>query len=117
QHGPDSLIALLCKIFRASLALGYILVAWRTAKVVFIPKAGRYVHIKAKDYRAICLTSFLLKILEKIINRYIHDEILMENPLHKNQHAYLLNKGTETALHQLVTQIERSLENGEITLG
>jgi len=39
------------------------------------------------------------------------------HPLQKNQHAYQSGKSTETALHSLVTRIERTLERQEYALG
>jgi len=39
------------------------------------------------------------------------------HPLQKNQHAYQAGKSTETALHSLVTRIERTVERQEYALG
>ena len=38
-------------------------------------------------------------------------------PLHPNQHAYQARKSVETALHQLVVQVEKALDQQEIALG
>jgi hypothetical protein len=38
-------------------------------------------------------------------------------PLHRNQFAYQPGKSTETALHQLVTRIEKTLDAKGIALG
>jgi len=71
---------------------------------VFIPKLGRTHCTSAKDFRPISLTSFLLKTLEKLVDAYLRDVILVRQPLHASQHAYT-GLSTETALHTLVTQI------------
>ena len=70
-----------------------------------------------KAYRPISLTSFLLKTMEKLCERYIRDIVLKDNPLHPNQHAYTLGRSTDTALHAVASRIERSLDNKESTLG
>jgi hypothetical protein len=75
--------------------------AWRQVKV-FIPKPGRNTYCGPKDYRPISLTSFLLKTMERLVDRYLRDETLVSSLLHPNQHAYQARKSTETALHQLV---------------
>ncbi|MCP3662523.1 MAG: RNA-directed DNA polymerase [Gammaproteobacteria bacterium] len=116
QHGSDILSSLLCTVFRACLALGYVPRSWRKALVVFIPKAGRPSYMVAKAFRSISLTSFLLKAMERLIDRYIRDELLVGRPLHANQHAYVAGRSTETALHSLVTQIEMALSDRHYAL-
>jgi hypothetical protein len=68
--------------------------AWRQVKVVFIPKPGRNTYSGPKDYRPISLTSFLLKTMERLVDRYLRDEALVQSPLHPNQHAYQAGKST-----------------------
>ena len=70
-----------------------------------------------KSFRPISLTSFLLKTMERLIDRFIRDGTLVRYPLNKNQHAYLAGKSTDTALHNLVGRIERALNNKEYALG
>jgi hypothetical protein len=102
QEGQEVLIPHLITIFRACLATGYVPVSWRQVKVVFIPKPGKNSHSGPKDFRPISLTSFLLKTMERLVDRYLRDEVLVLRPLHPNQHAYQAGKSVETALHQLV---------------
>ena len=63
QEGIEQLIDILTNIFRSSLALDH-LPAWKIARAMFIPKAGRPSHVGVKDYRLISLTSFVLKTME-----------------------------------------------------
>jgi hypothetical protein len=51
--------------------------------VVFIPKPGKSLT-QAKSLRPISLMSFILKILEKLIDRCIRGGVLAEKPLHQN---------------------------------
>ena len=117
QKGLDFLVSHLCRIYRACVAMGYVPEAWRTSNVVFIPKPGRVTYTEAKAYRPISLSSFLLKALEKLIDRHIREGALMEKPLHKHQHAYQPGKSCDTALHNLVARVETSLHHKEIALG
>jgi len=66
-------------------------------KEVFIPKPGRNSYCGPKDFRPISLTSFLLKTLERLVDRFLRDEVLVSKPLHPNQHAYQAGKSVETA--------------------
>lgn len=76
QNGMETLLPHLIKIFRASIAWGYIPEAWQKVKVVYLPKIGKTTDHSPKSYRPISLTSFLLKTMEKIIDRHIRDNTL-----------------------------------------
>ena len=51
------------------------------------------------------------------MERFLRDEILALQPLHPNQHAYQAGKSVETAIHQLIVQVEKALDQQEIALG
>jgi hypothetical protein len=55
--------------------------------------------------------------MEKLVDMRIRDGALKEYPLHRNQHAYLTGKSTETELHNVVTCIENAIEHKDIALG
>jgi hypothetical protein len=84
--------------------------------MMFIPKPGKLDYTEAKAYRPISLSSFLLKIMEKLVERHIRNDSLREYPLHRNQHAYQTGKSTETALHNVVTRVENAIEHRDIAL-
>jgi len=117
QEEWEILLPHLVRIFRACLATGYVPVSWHQVKVVFIPKPGRSYYYGPRDFRPISLTSFLLKTMERLVDRFLRDEILVLRPLHPNQHAYQAGKSVETALHQLVVRTEKVLDQQEIALG
>jgi hypothetical protein len=48
------------------------------------------------------------------VNRCIRDEILR---LHPKQFAYQPGKVTETALHNVITNVKKPVENREVKLG
>ena len=117
QDGRGVHIPYLVRIFRACLATGYVPATWHQVKVVFIPKPGRSSYCGPKDFRPISLTSFLLKTMERQVDRFLRDEILAFQPLHPNQHAYQAGKSVETALHHLMAWAEKALNQQEIALG
>jgi predicted transcriptional regulator len=61
--------------------------------------------------------SFILKTLEKLLDRHIKDGVLVKRPLHQNQFAYRAGMPTETSLFHIVQKLEMSLKNKEIALG
>jgi hypothetical protein len=117
QRGLSVLLPKLQELFRASFTLGYLPSEWRRSRVVFIPKAGRRPAEEARSYRPICLTSFLLKTMEKIVDCHMRGTTLREKPLHPRQCAYQPGKSTIDALHGLTTSIEAALREKEIGLG
>lgn len=70
-------------------------------KVVFIPKTGKDNYYEAKSFRPISLTSFLLKILEKLVDRYLKDSVLAADPLLPRQHVYQPGRSTYSAMYEL----------------
>jgi len=78
---------------------GYVPVSWRQFKVVFVPKTGRNSYCGPRDFRSTTLTFFLLKTIDRLVDRFLRDEILVFRPLHPNKHAYQAGKSVETAFH------------------
>lgn len=117
QKSIDILKPNITNILTSCIAHGYVPKAWRISKVIFIPKPGKETYDSAKSYRPISLTSFLLKTLEKILDRDLRDTTLSTAPIHTNQHAYQTGKSTESALHQLVSKVETAIDNKEYALG
>jgi hypothetical protein len=84
---------------------------------VLIAKPSRNSYSRHRDFKPIGLTLFLLKTMEMLVDRYVRDEALAQVPLHPNQHAYQARKLVEMALHQLVVQVEKALDQQETVLG
>jgi hypothetical protein len=116
QQGFELLAGKLLLLLRAILALGYIPMSWRHTRVVFIPKPGKSLT-QAKSLHPISLMSFILKILEKRIDRHIRGGVLAVKLLQQNQYACRAGISTETALCHVVKSLEKCLEYKEIALG
>ncbi len=117
QYGTDVLLDAITKLYQASVAMAHIPVPWREVRVVFIPKPGRGSYTLPKSFRPISLSSFLLKGLERLVERWWREGVLVERPLHNHQHAYQTGRSVETALHCLVGRIEKAIEAKEFALG
>ena len=111
QKAGNVIIPVLKILFKASLRLKYIPKTWRDTSVCFIPKPGKTSYDRAKSFRPISLMSFVLKTLEKIMDHKIKTGPLLKNPIEKTQYAYATGRSTDTALHNLVEEIERGLQN------
>jgi ribonuclease HI len=116
QKGKEFLVPILVKLYGACLDKGTLPVGWRESRAIFIPKPGKASYMEPKAFRPICLTSFVLKTLERVIGWHLREVGLGETAMHNNQHAYRSGRSTETALHQLVGKVERSLDEGRFAL-
>jgi hypothetical protein len=55
--------------------------------------------------------------MDRLVDRFLSDEILASMPLHPNKHVHQAGKSVETALHHLVVQVEKVLDQQETALG
>lgn len=113
QKGWPLISGLVLDIYKASLLLNYIPDMWQRVRVIFIPKPGKEDYTSPKSFRPISLTSVLLKGLERLIDRHIKEEMNVTFQMQNSQHAFQQGKSTETALHELVSQIEDTLDKKE----
>ena len=111
QHAcKDGAFALfLASLLRDCFTHGYIPHGWRQARVAFIPKPGRGDYTEVRAFRPISLTSFLLKLMERLILWRLQECELRDSPISKNQFAFLPGKTTEHALHLVTSQVEEAL--------
>ena len=84
--------------------------------MVFMPEPGKPLT-QAKSLRPISLMSFVLKTLEKLLDRHIRGGVLVGKPLHQNQFAYRAGMSTDTVLYRVVLRLEKCLKHKEIALG
>ncbi|OXA46641.1 Retrovirus-related Pol polyprotein from type-1 retrotransposable element R1 [Folsomia candida] len=113
QHGLAELIPYLVPLMRGCLTFGYIPLKWRESRVVFLPKPGKESYERASAWRPICLTSFLLKTLEKLVDGWVRTPDLVDRLQRHSQYAYMKGVSTEAALHQIVSLVEGALDSGE----
>jgi len=117
QRAGPALAGCLVRIFRASLSLSYVPYVWSGARAVFIPKPGKPSYLKAKSFRPITLTSFFLKVLERLIYWHLNECIGGLNPkMHSNQFAFKQGYSTDAALHSVVQKLEKAVFNKQLAL-
>lgn len=102
----DSVSGGLTDIIRFCLYSGVTPDIWLETKVVFLPKPGKNDYSTPKSFRPICLMSFLLKLIEKLVARLLQDKI---DKLNKQQYAYRKNMSTVQALNDFSNAISRRL--------
>jgi hypothetical protein len=84
---------------------------------MFIPKPRKDDCTEAKAYRPVSLSSFLLKMMEELVDRHVRDSAMGKFQLHRNQHVCSTGKFTEIILHNVITCTENATEQKNIALG
>lgn len=82
---------------------------WKTTRLVLIEKPGRTLDGE-KAYRPICIMDTLGKILEKILNVRLQDELDKLEAIHSNQFGFRRGRSTIDALRsieEVVTDIQK----------
>ena len=111
QEEQRLLVPSLVMIYHACLANGYIPAIWCQVEVVFIPKPDGNSFGRLKDFRLISLTSFLLKTMDRLVDKFLRDEILAFMLLHPNPHAYQAGQSVDTAFISSWCRLRRCLTN------
>ena len=117
KHFGSVATSRLTTIYKASFLLGYTPDSWRNAKVIFIPKPGKDDYTSPRSYRPITLSSVMLKIMERVVQRDLEESSFRTTPLHTSQHAFRVGRSTDTALSQLVDTVEEAFSKKKYALG
>ena len=115
-HLPQRYIEYLEYIYKSCIHLHYTPCLWKKTRVIFIPKPGKESYRKAKSFRPISLSNYLLKGLERLA-AWKMDKALKEFPIHKKQHGFQKKKSTESALSNTVNYIESFVMKQQYALG
>lgn len=86
----------------------YISVSWRMAGVAFLSEIVKTGHLYTENYRQISLSSFLPKLLARLLDVHIKPSVV-DGLLLKAQQSYTNGKSVGTLLHNVVYKL--SLEN------
>ncbi len=113
---PDNYLENLKILFVCSLQAGYVPYRWRQSKVIFIPKPGKEDYSKAKVFRPITLSSFIFKMMERVVLNYLEVEQAIYSKLNTNQHAFRKGSSCDSALSSMVNEIERPILNNQYAL-
>ena len=117
QQGWEDLKSWIILLYKTRIKLGYIPECWRKAKGLSLPKPGKNSYAKAKSFRMITLTSYQLKVLERLVLWYLSCEEEVDAKLHHYQFGFRKGRSTEAALHQLIHRIEETFIKGDLSMG
>eukprot|EP00116_Pleurobrachia_bachei_P004116 sb/3464378/ len=90
---------------------------WLKSKGIIIPKPGKSSYSNPKSYRVICLSSNILKLMERGLLIFLHNDLNINMKLIDNQHGFRKGKSTISAIHDLTSRIENALADKQYALG
>ena len=94
--GSNSVISVLCRIFRLSLSQGKLPMSWKRGNITPVFKSGDKALVT--NYRPIALTSVVCKVLERIITNVIQTHVNDYCLLDPNQHGFVKGRSCVTQL-------------------
>ena len=89
---------------------------WNTASVIFLRKNGKKSYRLPGSYRPICITSYIGKLLEKIIADRFNAFLIKEKYLDPTQEGFTLNRNTIRYLNRLQLEIKCDLNNNKTVI-
>ena len=111
----DRAIKLIQRLFNLSMNQGQWV--WNQAQVIFLKKDGKDTYSIPGSYRPICITSYVGKVLEKIIAARIF-KFLTTNGYHDpNQEGFTMYKNTVRYLNRLYLEIKIDLQDNKTVVG
>ena len=116
QHLPSNTLKFVLTIYKASTALHFTPTRWKDTKVIFIPKNDKPHYKIPKIFRPISLANYLLKAQERLLGWHMKKQ-LESHPIHKNQHGFCSDKGTESAISAVTSHIENHLLKNQHCVG
>ena len=114
--GPNFLNRL-TNFYKASVILGYVPTSLCDSKVIFIPKTGKDEYSIPKSFRPISLTCTIFKVLERVLLNELELNTFTAHPICERQHAFRKGSSCDSALSDMVDNIEKSILRGEYAVG
>ena len=107
-HLGDNALHLLEKLFNLCLEKGKWV--WNTASGIFLRKAGKKTYSIPGAYRPICITSYIGKLLEKILAARLSAFLEKKKHLDPTQEGFTANRNAIRYLNRLHLEIKADLE-------
>lgn len=106
KHLPLPAIKVLHRIFNLCLQQG--VWPWDTSNVVFMKKQGKANYMKAGAYRPITISSYIGKLLERILERRIRHMTDLDDLIDDEQEGFRESRNTTRYLYKLLACLKES---------
>jgi len=103
---PETAIMILLTLFNLALDTG--VWCWNTSNVSFIRKAGKDNYMKPGSYRPITISSYIGKLLEKIIERRLKTFCEVNGIIDDEQEGFRTKRNTTRYLYKMISRLDES---------
>ena len=104
KHLKDKAIHLICLLANLCLKEGKWI--WDKAEVIFLKKNGKSTYSKPGSYRPISISSYIGKLIEKILTSRIYKFLISLNLYDPNQEGFMPQRNTIRYLNRLINGIK-----------
>jgi len=94
-----------CKVYNRCLSEGNFPEAWKSAKLVFLPKGNKPLE-QPSSYRPICLLNTVGKLFERIVKCRLETHLETQGGLNEKQFGFRRGRSTVDAIHRVMETIE-----------
>ncbi|CAH2107573.1 unnamed protein product [Euphydryas editha] len=109
---PIGCLAALTRLFNGILQTGHFPEAWKTGKIIVLPKPGKDRRLPG-SYRPITLLSHIAKLFERLLLRRMAPHL----PLREEQFGFRSSHSTTLQLARVVNHLASELNNRHCTVG
>ena len=81
---------------------------WKTSTVSFMKKTGKTSYLKPGSFRPITVSSYIGKLLERVLDRRMRDKCYKENLLEEEQEGFLPNRSCTRYLYKLLATLHEN---------
>ena len=103
---PHSALVSLLTLFNLTLDTGTW--AWDTSNVTFIKKTGKDNYMKPGSYRPITISSYIGKLLEKIIEQRLRKFCELNGIIDEEQEGFRSQRNTSRYLYKMISRLDES---------
>jgi len=89
---------------------------WKNSKVIFLKKPGKPSYQSASAYRPICLTSYIGKVLERLMEARMRSYMYRKLLIDPEQEGFMHERSTARYLYRLTSKINTSKNNKKVGL-
>ena len=114
KHLKKNAIDLLCKLANLCLKEGKWI--WDKAEVIFLKKSGKDTYSKPGSYRPISISSYIGKLIEKILTSRIYKFLIKLNLYDPNQEGFIPKRNMIRYLNRLINGIRSDKQKNLTTL-
>lgn len=111
KEGASVLKYPLCKLFNQSLTTSIYPSSWKKANVIPVYKNNKPNEVK--NYRPISLLSIISKCMERCVYKHVHNYLLLNNLLTKNQSGFTKGDSAVNQLVDITNDFGKALDSGK----